>query len=266
MNARKQAMGGKIPELKSTLRKLYMKTHPDLFGQFPEQQRTNENSYKELLGVLDTIQAAKNGFPPARKLVLPFYLREKSETQEFRMATLKLRTTGGNCKALVEEALGDFFQDCGLKPGFKWPASSWGTFASIDELRQHQKEEEEEAENKNHQPESAPAYWGTQAPVVDHSIDALLEQNDDVFKIIAACPWLDEEYKDVRNHFQVEGGLDEYEKNGYKIKNAVHSIWNGERDINQLIVGVTIESAQIIQRILMHTMDIESQLTEDQSN
>ncbi|CAI5735304.1 unnamed protein product [Hyaloperonospora brassicae] len=89
----KSQKGGEVPMLKDTLRKLYLRTHPDLFGRYPEQQRANEESYKELLGILDAIEK-HNEFPPAKTLVLRFFLKTPVEG-EFKEVDLQLRTTGG---------------------------------------------------------------------------------------------------------------------------------------------------------------------------
>ncbi|KAI9905269.1 hypothetical protein PsorP6_013990 [Peronosclerospora sorghi] len=120
----KSEKGHKVPMLKDTLRKLYMRTHPDLFGRYPEQQRTNEASYKELLGILDSIEK-NNEFPPAKTLMLPFFLKTSVEGK-FKEVNLKLRTTGGACNTLMEEALGRFFGECNLPEVFQWKKGSWG--------------------------------------------------------------------------------------------------------------------------------------------
>ncbi|KAL7686908.1 hypothetical protein Plhal304r1_c024g0081141 [Plasmopara halstedii] len=61
---------GKIPMLKETLRKLYLRTHPTCLG--------------------------------AKTLSLPFFLKTPVEG-EFQEVKLRLRTTGGACNTLVEE-------------------------------------------------------------------------------------------------------------------------------------------------------------------
>ncbi|RLN06566.1 hypothetical protein BBO99_00006543, partial [Phytophthora kernoviae] len=126
----KTKKGGKVPMLKDTLRKLYLRTHPDLFGRYPTQQSANEESYKELLGILDAIEK-HNEFPPAKTLVLPFYLKTPVEG-EFKEVDLRLRTTGGACNTLVEEALGQFFGECGLPQAFQWGEGSWGKAVGKD--------------------------------------------------------------------------------------------------------------------------------------
>ncbi|KAE8958558.1 hypothetical protein PR003_g28705, partial [Phytophthora rubi] len=166
----KSQKGAKLPMLKDTLRKLYLRTHPDLFGRYPEQQRANEESYKELLGILDAIEK-HNEFPPAKSLVLPFYLKTPVEGA-FKEVDLQLRTTGGACNTLVEEALGRFFGDCGLPQAFQWGEGSWGKavgkdavensnlgFDKEEEARDKARKEAEAAAKREEQiRQSAPAY------------------------------------------------------------------------------------------------------------
>ncbi|KAE9267325.1 hypothetical protein PF008_g31383, partial [Phytophthora fragariae] len=153
----KSQKGAKLPMLKDTLRKLYLRTHPDLFGRYPEQQRANEESYKELLGILDAIEK-HNEFPPAKSLVLPFYLKTPVEGA-FKEVDLQLRTTGGACNTLVEEALGRFFGDCGLPQAFQWGEGSWGKAVGKDAVENSNLgfDKEEEARDKAHKEAEAAA-------------------------------------------------------------------------------------------------------------
>ncbi|CAI5742465.1 unnamed protein product [Peronospora destructor] len=261
--------GSKVPMLKGTLRKLYMRTHPDLFGRYPKQQRANEESYKELLGMLDAIEK-HNVFPPAKTLVLPFFLKTPVEG-EFKKVDLQLRTTGGACNTLVEEALGRFFGECGLPQAFQWGEGSWGKTVGKDVVENSNlgfDEEEEElattSEGINQQ--SAPAYnpVDRRAPD-DHSIETMLTELDDTLQLIAAMPYLDDEEEQQRAlkmHFEQGRGLDDLDSQGYTIKAGVLMMWQGERDLNTLVENVDADSALILQRVLMHTLDIEKKLNE----
>lgn len=272
---------GEVPMLKDTLRKLYLRTHPDLFGQYPEQQHANEESYKELLGILDAIEK-HNEFPPARKLVLPFFLKTPVEG-EFKMVDLRLRTTGGACNTLVEEALGRFFGACGLPEVFQWGEGSWGKavgkeavensnlgFDEDEEARENARTEAHAAAKRNEEMiQAAPAFnpddSGT--TMADASIENLLSELNEVFEIIAAVPLMDEEeYGEVREHFEKGRGLDEITERGYGIKTGTHMIWKGERDLAKITEGVDTDSALILQRILLHTLNIERKVREMLSN
>ncbi|OWZ12611.1 putative mitochondrial protein [Phytophthora megakarya] len=274
----KSQKGGKVPMLKDTLRKLYMRTHPDLFGRYPEQQRANEESYKELLGILDAIEK-HNEFPPAKTLVLPFFLKTPVEG-EFKEVDLQLRTTGGACNTLVEEALGQFFGECGLPQAFQWGEGSWGKavgkdavensnlgFDKEEEAREKARKEAEAATKREEQiKQSAPAFnpVDRSAPE-DHSIEKVLNEMDDTLQLIAAMPFLDEEdeqQRAIKVHFEQGSGLDDLDAQGYTVKAGVIQMWQGERELNAVIKGVDADSAIILQRILMHTLEIEKQLNE----
>ncbi|RLN56434.1 hypothetical protein BBJ29_007974, partial [Phytophthora kernoviae] len=272
----KTKKGGKVPMLKDTLRKLYLRTHPDLFGRYPTQQSANEESYKELLGILDAIEK-HNEFPPAKTLVLPFYLKTPVEG-EFKEVDLRLRTTGGACNTLVEEALGQFFGECGLPQAFQWGEGSWGKAVGkevvensnlgfdkeAEALEKQRKEEEAAAKREEQLRRSAPAYSPVDStPAEDASVERVLNELNEVFEIIAAVPLMDEEeYGELREHFEKGRGLDEIDERGYSIKEGTYKIWKGERDLNVVTKGVDADSALILQRILMHTLNIEKKVRE----
>ncbi|KAF1331600.1 putative mitochondrial protein, partial [Globisporangium splendens] len=265
----------KVPLLKDTLRKLYLRTHPDLFGQHPKQQEQNEASYKELLGILDSIEK-NNEFPPAKTLVLPFSLKTPVDGV-FKEVSLHLRTTGGACNTLVEEALGKFFVECGLPGVFQWGEGSWGKALGKDKVQNSNLDFEKEDEEAKKREEiaakekaereakySAPAYnpVDRKAPE-DNSIERILNELNDVFEIIAAVPLMDEEeYGELRVYYEKGQGLDEIEARGYSIKAGTKMIWEGERDLNVLTKGIDADSAMIIQRILLHTLAIEQKVKE----
>lgn len=193
-NLRKMKSGAaQVPLLKDTLRKLYLRTHPDLFGQYPAQQQQNEASYKELLGILDSIEK-HNEFPPAKTLELPFFLKTPVEGQ-FKEVDLRLRTTGGACNTLVEEALGKFFGDCGLPAVFQWGEGSWGKAIGKDKTQNSNLEFDKEAEEHEKQVAaaeaarkaeeaarmSAPAYNPVdRSQPEDNSIERVLNELNDV--------------------------------------------------------------------------------------
>ncbi|CAI5735301.1 unnamed protein product [Hyaloperonospora brassicae] len=272
----KSQKGGEVPMLKDTLRKLYLRTHPDLFGRYPEQQRANEESYKELLGILDAIEK-HNEFPPAKTLVLRFFLKTPVEG-EFKEVDLQLRTTGGACNTLVEEALGRFFGECGLPQAFQWGEGSWGKavgktvvensnlgFDKEEEAREKASKEAEEAkrEDAGEQPERTYNRSGGSAP--DHSIEKMLNEVDDTLQLIAAMPYLDEEdeqQRAIKVHFEQGTGLDDLDSEGFTTKSGVIRMWQGERNLNTLIKGMDADSAIILQRIYMHTLEFEKQMNE----
>lgn len=253
-----------VPLLKDTLKKLYLRTHPDLFGAYPEQQQQNDSSYKELMGILTAIEK-DNQFPPAKTLVLPFYLKTPVEGQ-FKKVSLHLKTTGGACHTLVELALCKFFEDCGLPSVFRWSDGSWGRVVGKDAVQnpnlEYDEEKEQKPEPKSTHDQRAPAYTAPfQEDQPDNSIERVLNELNDVFQLIAAVPWLDEEeYGEIRKYYEEENGLDEIEERGYRVKDATRMIWKGERNWDKIAKGLDADSALIVQRIFMHSIDIEKQV------
>ncbi|GMF45007.1 unnamed protein product [Phytophthora lilii] len=101
----------------------------------------------------------------------------------------------------------------------------------------------------------------------DASIENLLSELNEVFEIIAAVPLMDEEeYGELREHFEKGRGLDEIGERGYSIKEGTYKIWKGERDLKKVTEGVDTDSALILQRILLHTLNIERKVREMLAN
>ncbi|KAE9275635.1 hypothetical protein PF008_g29308 [Phytophthora fragariae] len=78
-------------------------------------------------------------------------------------------------------------------------------------------------------------------------------------------PYLDDEDEQpraIKVHFEQGNGLDDLEAQGYTVKAGALTMWQGERDLNTIIKGVDADSAIILQRILLHTLDIEKKLSE----
>ncbi|OQR99354.1 hypothetical protein ACHHYP_06915 [Achlya hypogyna] len=262
----------RIPPLKETLRKLYMRTHPDLFGQFPAEQASNTESYKELMGILDAIENTSGEFPPAKKLALPFYLTT-GVPGEFKKVTLNLKTTGGSCVTLMETQLGAFFEECGWSRVFEWSKGSWGltTVHKINSNEQYDTDVPVAKSTAAPEP-VAPAFVETprSTPEQDTSIERVLEELNDIFEIIAAVPYMahNEEYAEIYDLYTKEDGEDGHinglveleRRGGYKLVAATHDIWEGERDFAKLSVGLDVNSALIIQRILMHAITTDAKV------
>lgn len=58
-------------------------------------------------------------------LINPFSLNRTAEDGRFREVGLDLRTTGGDCRNLVQRSLEAFFRDCGLPEKFAWAEGDW---------------------------------------------------------------------------------------------------------------------------------------------
>ncbi|RLN77089.1 hypothetical protein BBJ28_00025275, partial [Nothophytophthora sp. Chile5] len=136
-------------------------------------------------------------------------------------------------------------------------------FDKEEEAREKQRKEAEAAAKREEQlRRSAPAYNPVdRSPPPENTIETVLNELNDIFEIIAAVPLMDEaEYGELRVHFEKGQGLDEIDERGFSIKEGTHLIWKGERDLSVLTKGVDADSALILQRILMHTLNIENKV------
>lgn len=62
-------------ELSTVLRPFYFVVHPDLFGQYPEQRTTNEESLKHLSVFIESLKTQKSNVSLPTNL--KFYIRDK---------------------------------------------------------------------------------------------------------------------------------------------------------------------------------------------
>lgn len=128
------------PFLREVLRGFYMKTHPDKLAAFPEAREINEKSFQELNNFLSQLKSRpfqeqmqageevdkSSVFPPAQTLNLRFYiLQDVNNVSQVVPQSFMLRTTGGNCKHVVQTSLSAFFGRCGLSDVFKWDDVYW---------------------------------------------------------------------------------------------------------------------------------------------
>ncbi|XP_049867845.1 T-cell activation inhibitor, mitochondrial isoform X2 [Pectinophora gossypiella] len=76
-------------EISTALRPFYFSVHPDLFGKYPQQRKTNENSLQQLSALIEAQQSSRNlAVPP-----LPFYLRQKDKPDgDFKLVKIHLNS------------------------------------------------------------------------------------------------------------------------------------------------------------------------------
>ncbi|XP_013176095.1 PREDICTED: T-cell activation inhibitor, mitochondrial [Papilio xuthus] len=87
-------------EISTALRPFYFSVHPDLFGKYPEQRRTNENSLQQLSALIEAQQSSRTMSIPA----LPFYLRQK-DMPEGQFKLVKIKLNGNNVRETVVKVL-----------------------------------------------------------------------------------------------------------------------------------------------------------------
>ncbi|CAG4974291.1 unnamed protein product [Parnassius apollo] len=103
---RKQGLGVALcrylssAEISTALRPFYFSVHPDLFGKYPEQRKTNENSLQQLSALLEAQQSSRTMSIP----VLQFYLRQK-DMPEGHFKLVKINLNGNNVRETVVKIL-----------------------------------------------------------------------------------------------------------------------------------------------------------------
>jgi hypothetical protein len=81
----------------SLLREFYLKTHPDMFGSYPEARKVNEHSLKALSQHLEKLQSGRSDHSEAHGVAVRFYLRGKTKDKTtFRVVETVLQNTNVN--------------------------------------------------------------------------------------------------------------------------------------------------------------------------
>ena len=92
----------------------------------PAYAEANDQSFQLLNGILSTVKLS-NEFPPSINQSITFYVRTKAEpsinppTGSFTQIKLTVRTTGGDCRNILQKSFQSLFEQAGLGSGpFLW--------------------------------------------------------------------------------------------------------------------------------------------------
>lgn len=82
------------PQLKQTLRKFYLKVHPDLFGQYPDAKKINEENLAVLSAILDGLKSESSSTGlEGRDHTVEFYLKPDFDGEQSKNQKLeKIKT------------------------------------------------------------------------------------------------------------------------------------------------------------------------------
>lgn len=130
------------PPLQHTLRKFYLKVHPDLFTHYPTQKHVNQESFSRFQAFLDDVRDKDTAPPRAGLHAYRFYLKTKDDGF-FQEVALELRTTGGDCRNVVQRSLERFFKLCGLPEKFIWAEGDWNYNIEVMSEEERQKQGQE---------------------------------------------------------------------------------------------------------------------------
>jgi hypothetical protein len=109
-----------IPDFKSLMRQFYKISHPDIIRSTdPVAADINDQSFKELNGVLDTIKRATE-YPASSLKVIPFYLVKNDRS--VMKSNITIRTAGGDSRKQLARCFVAFFKEIGILQAstFKW--------------------------------------------------------------------------------------------------------------------------------------------------
>eukprot|EP01134_Creolimax_fragrantissima_P005852 CFRG5852T1 len=86
--------------------------HPDRMNRYTKQKKQNEASLQKLFSFIDEIKSEES-FPVKQHLVLPFDIPQGRPGQ-FKTVTLNIRTSGGDCRRVIEKSILKCFNESGV--------------------------------------------------------------------------------------------------------------------------------------------------------
>lgn len=257
------------------MRKLAFLVHPDRFpGALAPQAEVNAVSLAALQGLLSTVQKSKDSHPPAQIQRLAFHVHAQGGGT--RRVEVLLKTTGGNCRAVVEKSLAGLFAQLGLPPSFRWGSGDWDILSETARAeRDNRGDSPPSAEAQSTTPAAAaaapppPAPERSAAPVPERTAAELadaLKQLDPALNALAFVPWLpSDEQGALRRHYILHEVLPGLVAKGWAIDSGVRRIWLGERDSASLVAaemaaGTDAASCEAAKQVLFHTRALETEL------
>ena len=267
-------LADELPELRTTMRRLAFLVHPDRFPDTPDAAAVNASSLSYLQGLLSTVQKARDSHPPASVQRLKFHLRDGE--QRVRLVEHTVRTTGGDCRAVVQRSLGELFTKCGLPADFRWGTGDWELLSKDALAERDNRGPESSAAAEEPAPQSSPAVppaFNTEAvarpqqpPGDAQGLAEALERLDPMLEALAAVPWLPLSAAGAeRRHYLTHHVLGTLRADGWRIERGVFRIWSGERDegtlcADEFAAGTDAASAQALTVVLAHTRKFEAEL------
>lgn len=269
-----------VHDLRATMRKLAFMVHPDRARSLsPAAAAENAESLAALQGMLTTVQKARDSHPPAGVRTLRFHLVGGSGGGGVRTVQQVLRTTGGDCRRVVERALSDLFAQCGLPRAFRWGDGDWALLTE-EELKTRDNRgdgttaaaAEPEAAAEPVPPAYDPAAVARQPSRLRDSrgaprdLAAALAALDPLLNALAAVPWLPATPEGAeRRHYLLHTVVRELEADGWQLERGCAAIWAGERAAEALLAaeaarGVDAASQEALKQVLFHARALEAEL------
>jgi len=263
-------------ELRATMRRLAFLVHPDRFSALPAAAAQNADSLTLLNGLLATVQKSRDSHPPAAVRTLRFtLLAADGSTREVQSV---LRTTGGDCRRVVERALGDLFEQCGLPRAFRWSDGDWDVLSEEKRAARDnrgdsspevvQAEPEPAASSTSSQPQAQAQSRSKMTDEAGNEVDlaTALTRMDPLLEAVAAVPWLPFDAEGAaRRHYIITTVLAELEVSGWPLQRGCHKIWAGARNVDALLLeeaglGLDAATQQALKAVAFHTRNFEAEL------
>jgi hypothetical protein len=126
------------------MKKLYMKSHPDLLRAISDEKASiNDSSMQIVNGILSTVKENKE-FPVASTQSIPFYVRQGTE---YELKQLRIRTGGGDCRHQLAACFEEFFAETGIYEGkFNWGNDYFVDLTSLEVLQEELAKHESKSE------------------------------------------------------------------------------------------------------------------------
>ena len=223
------------------------------------------------------MQKSRDSHPPAGVRKLRFHVHAAGG--KTRVVTQVLRTTGGDCRRVVERSLAELFAQMGLPSAFRWGTGDWGVL-SQDERDARDNRNADGAAAAAESPQQAPephvpAAYDTAAAVrpagarsagSPEEFAAALAALDPLLNAVAAVPWLPADAAGAaRRHYIIHHVMRELATGGWAIERGCMKIWSGARDgdaltAEELALGLDGASAQALKQVMFHTRQLEAEL------
>jgi hypothetical protein len=262
-----------VPELRATMRKLAFLVHPDRFSKLPAAAEENAVSLAALQGLLTTVQKQKDGHPPASIQRLRFHVYESGS--QTRTVELLLKTTGGDCRSVVQRSLGQLFSSVGLPPNFRWGTGDWAVLSEETRKERDTRGGSEEVVEppppppdppRQEEPQARPARAAAAPPTDPIPLAEALLKLDPILAALACVPWLPPtEDGALRRHHLLHEALPALERDGWRLSRGAQKVWLGLRNAETLLeeersAGLDAASGEALRALLFHTYRLEEEL------
>jgi hypothetical protein len=223
-------------------------------------------------GLLTTVQKSRDSHPPAGVRSLRFHMH--TSDGQTRAVTQVLRTTGGDCRRVVERSLSELFAQCGLPRAFRWADGDWVPLSEDARAeRDNRGDPAPQPQPPPAEPPVAAAYAADNVARPPRAADgspvdlaSALKSLDPLLNAVAAVPWLPlDEAGAARRHYIIHHVIRELASAGWAIERGCVKIWNGRRDADaleaeELAAGTDAASAQALKMVVFHARALEAEL------